>query len=581
MKRLPIAILSILLAVVSCGKKNDTRTLTLVSYNVGAFSKFEENSMEDVAALLEGLEADFVALNELDSCNLRHPSYQLQDLSELLGGRPFHFASAFPYAEGAYGNGVLSKEDIIACHTIPLSKGSGSEPRSVAVVETRDCVFASVHLDHRSEEARLSQMEAINFWFDRNYGYSRKPIFLAGDFNSLPDSPVIKLAETRWERISETTFSYSTDSPHECIDYIFAFRNGAAVTVLSSDVITEGTESLSDHFPVVVKVQFTPAAEGSVSRPWEYWRHPDKYLHNEADVLFGLIDETLQRYPASPDASPERQLALASLDALVHETRNDDSPQLHAFLDRRMARVVEQLNAPSKKKGIEIFKLYNDGFIVRSGGVTVGFDLCATRGRVKFIQDAVMRTIIGRCDALFISHRDPDHADGGVVSMASEMGIPVYAPEDYRNGMATKVRMKDFSSHQLPLRDGRSLEVQALPGHQDSLQNNIYVVAFPGGYTAAHCGDQYNRDDLTWLKEVSSRLSGPLDVLIIDCWALEMKETITGFSPRLVVSGHENEMGHTIDHREAFWLTQYKFDSMQIPFPSVVLCWGEGYSFKR
>ena len=59
------------------------------------------------------------------------------------------------------------------------------------------------------------------------------------------------------------------------------------------------------------------------------------------------------------------------------------------------------------------------------------------------------------------------------------------------------------------------------------------------------------------------------------------KETLKGFSPRLVVSGHENEMGHTIDHREAFWLTQYKFDSMQLPFPSVILCWGEGYRFKR
>ena len=367
----------ILLTLVSCGTRDETSTLTLVSYNVGVFSKFEENSMEGVAALLEGLGADFVALNELDSCNLRHPTYQLQDLSELLGGRPFHFASAFPYAEGAYGNGVLSREDIIARHAIPLEKGSGSEPRSVAVVETRDCVFASVHLDHRSEEARLSQMETINWWFDRNYGYSRKPIILAGDFNSLPDSPVIALAETRWERLSPNTFSYSTDSPHECIDYIFAFRNGAAVTVLSSDVVTDGTETLSDHFPVAVKVQFTPAAEGGVSRPWEYWRHPEPYLRDEADVLFGLIDETLLRYPASPGASLERRLALASLDALVHETRNDDSPQLHAFLDRRMARVAEQLKSPSRKKGIEIFKLYNDGFIVRSGGVTGvrrGFD---------------------------------------------------------------------------------------------------------------------------------------------------------------------------------------------------------------
>ena len=40
-----IAILTVLLAIVSCGKKADTTTLTLVSYNVGVFSKFEENSI--------------------------------------------------------------------------------------------------------------------------------------------------------------------------------------------------------------------------------------------------------------------------------------------------------------------------------------------------------------------------------------------------------------------------------------------------------------------------------------------------------------------------------------------------------
>jgi len=321
--------------------------------------------------------------------------------------------------------------------------------------------------------------------------------------------------------------------------------------------------------------------EEVASRPWEYWRHPEEYLQNEADVLFNLIDETLLRNPASPGASPERQLALASLDALVHETRNDDSPELHAFLDRRMERVAKRLQSPIRKKGVEIFKLYNDGFVVRSGGVTVGFDLCATRGQVKFIQGPVMQTILGYCDALFISHRDPDHADDGVVSMAAEMGIPVYAPEDYGNEMATKVRMEEIGSRHLPLANGNSLEVQALPGHQDALQNNIYVVTFPGGYTVAHCGDQYNRDDLPWLKKASSMLSKPLDVLIIDCWVLEMKETIGGFSPRLVVTGHENEMGHTIDHREAFWLSQYKLDSMQLPFPAVILCWGEGYRFKR
>ena len=304
---------------------------------------------------------------------------------------------------------------------------------------------------------------------------------------------------------------------------------------------------------------------------WEYWRNPDGYLDDQAKVLFGLIDATLGRNPATTEPSAERQLALASLDALLHDTRNDDSPALHAFLDMRMTRVLSQLKERPKKKGVELFKLYNDGFVVRAGGATVGFDLCGTRQGVKYIPDSLMREIVGLCDMLFISHRDPDHADAIVVDMASEAGIPVYGPEDYPNEKTEKVRMEDFGSRRL----AKGLEVQALPGHQDELQNNIYVVTFPNGHTVAHCGDQYIREDLVWLKTVSEKMVRPLDILIIDCWALELKETVEGFSPRLVVFGHENEMGHTIDHREAFWLTQYKSETL--PVPSVVLSWGEGY----
>lgn len=320
-----------------------------------------------------------------------------------------------------------------------------------------------------------------------------------------------------------------------------------------------------------------PVASGQ-EREWEYWRNAEGYLVDQADVVFGLIDKTLQEYPATPEPSSERQLALASLDALVHDTRGDDSKPLHSFLDRRMGRVATQLARPCKKKGIELFKLYNDGFVVRSHSVTVGFDLCGTRGDVRFIPDSLMRAIVSSCDALFISHRDPDHADRRVVSMAAELGIPVYGPEDYDNTEVQGIRMEDFSPRPLPLAHGKArLMVQALPGHQDDLQNNIYVVAFPEGKTVAHCGDQYRREDMGWLGKVSVLLTRPLDVLIIDCWAMEMEETIKGFAPRLVVSGHENEMGHTIDHREAFWLTQYKFDSMALGIPSVILCWGEGY----
>lgn len=65
------------------------------------------------------------------------------------------------------------------------------------------------------------------------------------------------------------------------------------------------------------------------------------------------------------------------------------------------------------------------------------------------------------------------------------------------------------------------------------------------------------------------------DALIVNCWTHRMSDLVDGFNPKLVVTGHENEMGHTIDHREAFWLTFQKME--QISKDYLVMGWGEWY----
>lgn len=326
---------------------------------------------------------------------------------------------------------------------------------------------------------------------------------------------------------------------------------------------------------------FQADGQGKV-RPWEYWKDADGYYDNQGEVLFSLIDRTLEQHPASATPSAERQLALASLDALLHDTFFDDCDAFHAFLETRVERVLSALSRPWKK-GLEIFKLYNDGFIVRSAtGLVVGFDLCGSHAGMTLIPEAQMSRLVRRCDMLFISHRDPDHADDQVVALAAKAGIPVYGPEDYDNEYVTKIRSEDFSRQRLSgITKGIALTVQALPGNQNTLQNNIYVVTFPDGYSVVHCGDQFNDEDTEWLSQVGDRLIDRPDVLIINPWTMDLEKTIKGFNPRCVLSGHENEMGHTIDHREALWLSQYKFDYMNLGIPGVVMTWGESFRYKR
>ena len=241
--------------LLSC-KGPQQQTLTLMTYNVGAFSKYMDNSTGEVAKLIAGSGASYVALNELDSCNRRHATYQLADLAADLGGWSYQFASAFPYAGGGYGNGVVTTDEVIKGYSLLLPKGDGSEQRSVAVVETADCVFASVHLDHKGQTAALEQMAVVNEWFATHYADYAKPVFLCGDFNVTPDSDVIELAERCWIQLSGKGFTHSTTNPRHCIDYIFALKVAVPVKVLESAVLTEGTAELSDHFPVKVTVEY-------------------------------------------------------------------------------------------------------------------------------------------------------------------------------------------------------------------------------------------------------------------------------------------------------------------------------------
>ena len=228
----------------------ENREISVMTYNVGVFSKSGRNSLPDIAEFIRKSGASLVSLNELDSCNRRHDSFQLQQLAQAVGGWDYHFASAFPFAGGAYGNGILSREPILWSGTLALPKADGAEPRSVAVVETASCVFASAHLDHVGKEARLEQVRIINQWFTGRYkGYS-KPVLLCGDMNATPGSETLALLEENWTRLSGTDFTYSTSQPRGCIDYIFALKVAATPEVVSCRVVTEGTEELSDHFPL-------------------------------------------------------------------------------------------------------------------------------------------------------------------------------------------------------------------------------------------------------------------------------------------------------------------------------------------
>lgn len=313
-----------------------------------------------------------------------------------------------------------------------------------------------------------------------------------------------------------------------------------------------------------------------------FWGKQEAYLVNQTENTFRLVDGLLkENMPSAGKPTLARKSALLLLDGIFHDTRLDGSNVLAEFADVRLNCILEDLKQPLPE-GMKIYKLYNDGFIVRTKSVTVAFDLYRG-GKMKegrhLISDETMRAIAEQCDIMFLSHNHPDHVDPEVVKMFTDAGKDVVAPTDVlaENEAVTHVRSERIADKNFKLK-GCKLKVKILPGHQSEMMNNIHVVTTPEGFTFVQTGDQYNKEDLEWLLTVHEKIPA-VDVLMINCWANRLTDTIDGFNPKLVITGHENELGHTIDHRESYWASYVKLE--EVRKPNCLMTWGECFWYKK
>ena len=255
----------------------------LMTYNVGTFNKKGDYKYSEIAGLLVNKNADYVSLNEVDEKTKRSDYHdQLAKLTTFMNNisgidYSHYFGPAIdPYDKGKYGNGVVSKEEVLQFGHLQLtnkignsgnvattSGGKKEETRSLCVVETADCVFASTHLG-LNEDLRITQVGQINQWFESHYGNTKKPVFICGDFNALPsEADSLMVLPGDWVFVSDPTqnsFNTGGKNPAKCIDYIFCRNNAAAptVNVINAAVVRSAEngdiKTFSDHYPVRVEV---------------------------------------------------------------------------------------------------------------------------------------------------------------------------------------------------------------------------------------------------------------------------------------------------------------------------------------
>ena len=321
-------------------------------------------------------------------------------------------------------------------------------------------------------------------------------------------------------------------------------------------------------------------AQTKSAEPVAFWGKEDAYLLKQAAKMFALTDQALTENPPVVGAPMARKLALYNLDVMLHEVKYDNTEPFCDFIDSRIGKVIEDMKNPVKK-GVKIYKIYNDGFVARTKSANIAFDL--VRGeckKQKLLSDDQIDAIIEKCDVLFLSHNHGDHVDKYVVNKFIEAGKPVIAASEILPDLKGVTHYRSESEvldEEVILKSGEKLQVKIFPGHQSPMMCNIYVVTTPDKYTFAHTGDQYDKNDMEWIATIKDN-APKIDALTINCWSYQIADAIKGFNPRYVITGHENEMGHTIDHREAFWLTFQKMEPVEHDY--VVMAWGEWFSFK-
>ncbi len=307
-------------------------------------------------------------------------------------------------------------------------------------------------------------------------------------------------------------------------------------------------------------------------------------LENQTRLALATVSELLdQNKPEEVPSTLNRRAAMHILDGVLHDTRFDGAAEVRAFVDDRCAKVIADLDRPLRSRA-EIYKLYNSGMIVRTEGATVAFDICrgAKSGAVGegLISDSTAKVIADKCDMLLLTHNHSDHVDPVVIDYFLDKGKKVVAPTEILpdNKRISHERKEKVWSFSHTLADGSKISASVLPGHQDHLQNNIYIVTMPDGFRMAFTGDQWLRADDEWLLALKGRVE-PVDVLMPICWARELQALVDVFDPAKVVSIHENEfIFHGIDHRESYWLSEAKLQ--QLRQPSYLLTIGEKIDIK-
>jgi len=247
--------------VTGCASREPV-TLRVLTYNIHHGEGMDKKlDLKRIATVINEAKPDLVAVQEVDRGVERTGRVdEPAELARLIGTRAI-FEKNITYQGGDYGNAVLSRFPVESYENHRLPQSIPGEQRGALEVrirvKDRPIVFIATHLDYHPDEGeRLASVAMLKEIVER---HGRTPVIVAGDFNAVPESEVMKRAfdflRDTFDADVSSPFTYPADAPRSRIDYIL-YSRCPAMKCIEYRIIPEAVAS--DHRPVLAVFTVAP-----------------------------------------------------------------------------------------------------------------------------------------------------------------------------------------------------------------------------------------------------------------------------------------------------------------------------------
>ena len=322
-----------------------------------------------------------------------------------------------------------------------------------------------------------------------------------------------------------------------------------------------------------------------------------------------LVRELLSQYPPSPENIEIRKDIFQILDFPIHvnnyasaiskEELEAFNQSVNEYIGAAKSKLFDELENTKSESGIIVWKLYNMGFIIRSPKRTIAIDITGNpqtfvitdgtppmnRKYVSTLTDADFDRLVLQIDALFVTHLHGDHFSQRLSQKVLAAGKTLVLPtEAMQFDPGSKESKPLFETSQKLIILDKSNEqpveiagvsVRNFMGNQgEKTPCNIYHLDIDGVVVIDN-GDNYDRE-----QEAKLARCPPANLIIASCWndmpsfvGNAQKSTDFDQANAILIPAHENELGHSVGHRESYRELYTRVDRLghkSFPYPPAI-----------